>query len=157
MTYEVSTDGNTLTGKFQDYNGSQVASGTFTETRRTAAPPGAHRVSGSWQPEVLHEGNDALRTTVYQMTNDQFSMHWNGQSYNAKFDGKPYPVRGDPGKTMVTVKRLDARTVEETDHRQGKVTDEIRLAATPDGKTIEITDNDVIHHQITTFTLDKQP
>jgi hypothetical protein len=157
VTYEVSTDGNTLTGKFQDYNGSQVASGTFTETRRTAAPPGAHRVSGSWQPEVLHEGNDALRTTVYQMTNDQFSMHWNGQSYNAKFDGKQYPVHNDPGNTMVTVKRLNDNTVEETDYRQGKVTDEIRLAATPDGKTIEITDNDVIHHQITTFTLDKQP
>ena len=83
-------------------------------------------------------------------------MHWNGQSYNANFDGKPYPVHGDPGKTMVTVKRLDARTVEETDHRQGKVTDQIRLAAASNGKTIEVTDNDVIHHQITTFTLDKQ-
>ena len=56
----------------------------------------------------------------------------------------------------LTVKRLDARTVEETDHRQGKVTDEIRLAAASNGKTIEVTDNDVIHHQITTFTLDKQ-
>jgi hypothetical protein len=57
---------------------------------------------------------------------------------------------------MVTVKRLDARTVEETDHRQGKVTDEIRLAAARDGKTIEVTDNDVIHQQVTTYTLEKQ-
>jgi hypothetical protein len=90
------------------------------------------------------------------MTNDQFSMHWNGQSYNAKFDGKQYPVHGDPGGTMVTVKRLNDRTIDETDHRQGKVTDEIRLAAASDGNTIEVTDNDVIHHQITTFTLEKQ-
>src|ERR1700751_3413179 len=50
VNYEVSTDGKTLTGKFQDYTGSQVATGTFTETRRAPAPPGSHQVSGSWQP-----------------------------------------------------------------------------------------------------------
>ena len=38
----------------------------------------------------------------------------------------------------------------------GKVTDEIHLAAAKDGQSIEVTDNDVLHHQITTFTLDKQ-
>ena len=154
--YEVSTDGKTLTGKFQDYTGGQVASGAFTETRRAAGPPGSHRVSGSWQPEQMHDANDAARTVAYQMTNEQFSMHWNGQSYNAKFDGKPYPVQNDPGKTTVTLKRLDANTVQETDSRSGKVTDEIHLAAAADGKTIEVTDHDMVHHQITTYTLDKQ-
>jgi hypothetical protein len=156
VNYEVSTDGNTLTGKFQDYSGSQMATGTFTETRRTPAPPGSHRASGSWQPGPLQEANDAARTFAYQMTNDQFSMHWNGQSYNAKFDGKEYPVQNDPGKTMVKVKKLNDHTVEEIDSREGKVTDEIHLAAASDGKSIEVTDNDVVHHQITTFTLDKQ-
>jgi len=78
------------------------------------------------------------------------------QSYNAKFDGSEYPVHGDPGKTMVTVKRVDDHTVEETDHRQGKVTDKIRLAAASDDKTIEVTDNDVIHQQVTNYTLQKQ-
>jgi hypothetical protein len=156
VSYTASTDGNTLTGKFQDYSGTQVATGSFTETRRAAGPPGSHAVSGSWQPGPLTQGNDALRTVAYQMTNDQFSMHWNGQSYNAKFDGKEYPIHNDPGGTVVTLKKVNDNTVEETDHRQGKVTDEIRLAAASDGKSIEVTDNDVIHHQITTFTLDKQ-
>ena len=156
VNYDVSTDGNTLTGRFQNHIGSQVATGTFTETRRAAARPGSHRVSGSWQPDTLHEANAAALTYAYQMTNDQFSMHWNGQSYNARFDGNKYPVHNDPGNTMVSVKRLNDRTVEQTDHRQGRVTDEIRLAAAGDGKTIEVTDNDVIRHQITTYTLDKQ-
>ena len=156
FNYDVSTDGNTLTGKFQDYTGSQMGTGTFTETRRAPAPPGSHRASGSWQPGTLHEMNEAARTFAYQMTNDQFSMHWNGQSYNAKFDGKEYPVQNDPGNTVVKLKKLNDHTVQETDSRQGKVTDEIHLAAASDGKTIEVTDNDVIHHQITTFTLDKQ-
>jgi hypothetical protein len=156
INYDVSTDGNTLTGKFQDYSGSQAATGTFTETRRAAGPPGSHRVSGSWQPGPLQEANEAARTVAYEMTNDQFSMHYNGQSYNAKFDGKEYPVHGDPGGTVVTVKRLNDHTIDETDHRQGKVTDQIRLAAASDGQTIEVTDNDVVHHQITTYTLEKQ-
>jgi hypothetical protein len=155
-TFDVSTDGNTLTGKFQDYTGSQVAAGTFTETRRAAAPPGSHRTSGSWQPGALQDANEAARTYAYQMTNEQFSMHWNGQSYNAKFDGKEYPVHGDPGNTMVKVKKLNDHAVDETDSRQGKVTDEIHLAAASDGKSIEVTDNDVIHHQITTYKLEKQ-
>jgi hypothetical protein len=91
------------------------------------------------------------------MTDEQFSMHWNGQSYDAKFDGKSYPVHNDPGHTTVSLKRIDANTVEETDSRMGKVTDEIHLAAAPDGHTLNVTDKDVQHDQITTFTLDKQP
>jgi len=156
INYDVSTNGNTLTGRFQDYTGSQMATGTFTQTRRAAGPPGGHRVSGSWQPESLNEANDAARTFAYQMTNDQFSMHWNGQSYNARFDGKEYPIHGDPGNTTVRVTRINDRMVDETSHRQGRVTNEVRLAAAGDGKTIEVTNNDVIRHQITTYTLDKQ-
>lgn len=156
VNYEVSTDGNTLTTKFEDYTGTAVASGTLTETRRAPGPPGSHRVSGLWQPDQLHEVNEAARIYAYQMTDDQFSMQWNGQSYNAKFDGNEYPVHGDPGKTTVTVKRVDDHTVDETDHRQGKVTDEIRLAAGSDGKSIEVSDKDLIHQQVTTYTLEKQ-
>ena len=155
INYDVSTDGNTLTTRFQNHTGSQVATGTLTQTRRAAGRPGSHRVSGSWQPDTLQDANAAALTYAYQMTNDQFSMHWNGQSFNARFDGNKYPVHGDPGNTMVSVKRLNDRTVEQTDHRQGRVTNEIRLAAASDGKTIDVTDNDVIRHQITTYTLDK--
>ena len=64
---------------------------------------------------------------------------------------------GDPGHTTVSLKRVDANTVEETDTRAGKVTDEIHLAAAADGKSINVTDKDLQHDQITTFTLDKQP
>ena len=156
VNYEVTADGRTLTAKFEDYTGTQVATGTITETRRADAPAGSHPVSGSWQPEQLSAANDAARIYVYQMTEDRFSMHWNGQSYDATFDGKQYPLQGDPAKTTVSVKKVNDRTVDETDSREGKVTDEIRLAAASDGKTIHVTDNDVLHHQITTFTLEKQ-
>ena len=156
VTYSVSSDETTLTGKFLDYTGTQVATGTFTGTRRAPGPAGSHPVSGSWQMDRLSDANDALRTVSYQMTDEQFSMHWNGQSYNAKFDGKQYPVQHAPGQTMVSVKRIEHNTVDETVYRQGKAVDEIRLAAAKDGKTIEVTDKDLEHNQITTYTLDRQ-
>jgi hypothetical protein len=156
VAYTVSGDGKTLNGKFRDYTGAKLATGSFSETRSAAGPAGSHAASGSWQPGQLTDASDTAVTVAYQMTDQQFSMRWNGQSYDAKFDGKQYPVQNDPGQTMVSLKRIDANTVEETDSRAGKVTDEIRLAAAADGKTINVTDKDVQHDQITTFTLDKQ-
>jgi len=151
----VSADGKTLTSKYTNYTGAKVATGEVTEKRVAPAPAGSHPVSGSWQQEQFN-GSDSMRTVEYRMTSDGLQMHWNGQSYDAKFDGKEYPVVGDPGKTTVSVKRVNANTIEETDHRQGKVVDEIRLAAAGDGNTIAVTDKDVAHGQTTTFTLDKQ-
>jgi hypothetical protein len=155
-TLTVSSDGNTLNGQFKDYTGAKVATGSFSESRRAPGPAGSNGVSGSWQPHLMSSANDAATTTVYQMTDPQFSSHWNGQGYNAKFDGKKYPVHGDAGHTLVALKKLDANTVQETDYRAGKVTDEIHIAAAADGKTLSVTDKDVEHDQIITYTADKQ-
>jgi hypothetical protein len=155
-TIALSKDGSTLNGKFTDYTGEKPATGSFTEKRVAAAPAGAHAASGSWQQDTFSDANDALTVVSYEMTEDHFSMHANGQSYNAKFDGKEYPVEGDPGHTLVTLKRIDPNTVVETDRRNGKITDEVRLAAAKDGKTVKLTDKDLIHGQTTTITLDKQ-
>jgi hypothetical protein len=152
----VSADGSTLTGKFTDYTGEKPASFTYTEKRVAAAPAGAHAISGSWQQNKVNDANDATTIVTYEMTPDHFTMHANGQSYNAKFDGKEYPVEGDPGHTVVSLKRIDDNTVVETDRRQGKITDEIRLAASKDGKTVAVTDKDPQHGQTTTYTLEKQ-
>lgn len=156
VTYSVSVDGKTLSGKFVDNTGAKTATGSFTETRVAAGAAGAHAVSGSWLGAAMTDANEAARTYRYAMTADAFSMHWNGQHYQAKFDGGRYPVTGDPGHTKVTLKKVDDNTVDETDYRMGKVTDEIHLAAATDGKTLEVTDKDVQHGQTTTFTLDRQ-
>jgi hypothetical protein len=123
--------------------------------RRVAdAPAGSHPLSGSWQ-EQQHVGGD-LRPVQYRMTAGGFHMRWNGQSYDAKFDGKEYPVAGDPARTTVSLKKIDDATVEETDHRQGKVVDKIRLALANDGNTIAVIDKDIAHGQTQTYTLEKQ-
>lgn len=154
-TDTVSADGKSFTGTFVSYDGTKEVTGTFHEKRLSAGPAGAHAISGAWITDQLNAGNDALRTVEYQMTADGFRMSANGQSYDAKFDGKEYPITGDPGHTTVTLKRISANAVEETDHRQGKVTDVIRIATAADGKTIKIEDKDMAHEQTVSFTLDK--
>jgi hypothetical protein len=156
-TLTASADGAMLAIKFTDYNGAKPATASVTEKRVAAAPAGAHAISGSWLQNGISDANDAAATVTYGMSADHFSMQQNGQSYSAKFDGKEYPVEGDPGHTMVTLKRIDDRTVEETDRRNAKATDEIRLAVASDGKTLNFTDKDLVHGQTTSATLDKQP
>lgn len=156
VIYTVSKDGDTLTGKFTDDSGAKTVTGQFTEKRVTAASAGAHTISGSWMQSSVSDMNDAGLTVAYESSGDHFSMHANGQSYDAKFDGKEYPVVGDPGHRQVTLKRIDANTIEEIDHLQGKVSDEIRLATAADGKSMTLTDKDVLHGQTSTVTFDKQ-
>jgi hypothetical protein len=156
MTYTVSADGTTLSARLTDRTGAQAGAVAFTARRVAAPPAGAHAVSGSWQPDRMSDANDAVRTISYQMTPDNFSMQWNGQSYSAKFDGNEYPVAGDAARTTVSVRKIDDHTVEETDRRDGQVTDEIRMAAAADGHTMVITDRDVQRGQTTTVTLDHE-
>jgi hypothetical protein len=152
----VAADGKSYTDKFVNHDGTKEVTGSFTEKRVAAGPAGAHAISGEWKQDQL-SANDAGMTVSYEMTDEHFKMSQNGQSYDAKFDGKEYPIVGDPGHTTVTLKRIAADTVEETDHRQGKVTDVLRLATSADGKTIKFEDKDVAHGQTMTATLDKQP
>jgi hypothetical protein len=151
----VSADGGTLTTKVTNYTGKEPVTAELTAKRVAAGPAGSHPISGSWQQQGFG-GDDLGRTVQYSMTTDGFQMHWNGQSYDAKFDGKEYPVTNDPGKTTVSLKKIDNSTVEETDRRQGKVVDEYRLTVSKDGKTIAVRDKDVAHGQEVTYTLDKQ-
>lgn len=160
-TITVSPDGSTISGAFTQYYGAEPASGTYTEKRVAAGPPGSHAVSGSWQMTTINSGNNAQTIVSYTMSADGFRMKaMNGLSYDARFDGKEYPVVGDADHTTVTLQRIDDHTVQETDHRRGKVVEEIRLVVAKDGKTIEVEDHDLegglAGEQTTTYTLEKK-
>jgi hypothetical protein len=154
-SYTVSADGHTCTGRFTDYTGSAPATGSFTAKRVGHAPAGAHAASGSWLLQGLTEVNEAASVYTYLMTADGFTMKSNGQSYEAKFDGRQYPIVGDPGGTRVLLKKIDDHTVHETDYRQGKLVDEVRLSAS--GNTLKMIERNVAHGQTMTMTFDRLP
>ena len=74
------------------------------------------------------------RTLSFKSTADGLSMSTRtGQSYTAKFDGQEFPVAGDPRGTMVSLKRVNANTIVETDTQNGKVVEVDRWTVAPDG------------------------
>ena len=150
----VSADGTTLTSKVTNHVGAQTETDEFTAKRVAAAPADSHPLSGSWVEQQHVAGEQ--RPVQYRMTAEGFQMRGNGQSYDAKFDGKEYPVAGDPSKITVSLRKIDVATVEETDHRQGKVVDEIRLELAKDGNAITVIDKDIAHGQTITYTLERQ-
>ena len=156
-TDTVSSDGKTLNSKFVDSTEAKPVNGDVSATRVKAGPAGAHAMSGSWRFDKVNTLSDNGLTITYQGTENGLKMmDPNGASYDAKFDGKQYPVEGDPGKTMVSLKRIGDDAIEETDHRNGKVVSVMRLTVSPDGKTIRVTFNDKLRNTTTTWTMEKQ-
>lgn len=59
--------------------------------------------------------------------------------YTAQYDGKDYPVKGNPNADSISLKRVNDRTVEGTLKKEGKVTTNVRRVVSADGKTLTIT------------------
>jgi hypothetical protein len=156
-TATVSADGNTLNDKFTDTTGTQPVTGEVTSKRVSPGPAGSHAMSGSWRTEKVNTISDNGLTVTYQGTADGLKMSdQNGNSYDAKFDGKDYPIQGDPGHTMVTLKRIGDSTIEETDKRDGKIVGVYRMTVSSDGKSIHAEYHDKQHGTTTSFTMEKQ-
>jgi hypothetical protein len=153
----VSSDGKTLNEKISDTTGSQPVNVEATSTRVKPGLPSSHALSGAWRTEKFNSVSSNGLTVTYQETGNGLKMSDpNGNSYDAKFDGKDYPINGDPGHTMVSVKRLGDRTIEETDKRDGKVVGIYRMTISPDGKSIQAEYDDKQHGTKTTFTMEKK-
>lgn len=59
--------------------------------------------------------------------------------YTANFDGKDVPLTGSPIADTTSIKRVDARTTERTDKKDGKVVTTLRRVVAQDGKTMTVT------------------
>jgi hypothetical protein len=63
-------------------------------------------------------------------------------SYEAKFDGKDYPVTGDPSSDSVSYQRVNANTLKGQTKKAGKVAMDATIVVSKDGKitTVNYTD-----------------
>jgi hypothetical protein len=135
----VSSDGKTATAKWTDQTGTETATGENVYERVAPAPKGAHAVSGKWRMVKTQNTSANARTITYKATADGMSFSApTGQSYTAKFDGKEVPIAGDPGGTTVSLKKVNANTLVETDRQKGKVVEVDHWTVSPDGKTMKI-------------------
>jgi len=153
-----SEDGKELTNEFTFVTeGGQSGGGKYGSTRVGSAITGANKISGVWQPGPMQSATESIVVVTYKASGDELSMSdQTGDSYSAKLDGKEYPFKGDPGVTSVSLKKLDANTIEETAKRNGKVVSVNRITVAPDGKTLSYVYEDKLRDVTYKSTATKQ-
>ena len=154
----ISPDGGTLTQTLKDTTEAQpVTIETISQRVARQQPAGFHALSGSWRAYKINRSKNGS-TIKYKCTTDGFSAETPlGERFDAKFDGKDYPVEDDPGHTMVSVKLLSPETVEVTSKRNGKVVGILHMSVAPDGKFIHVNFENKEGNTTTTYEMEKQP
>jgi len=113
----------------------------------TAAAADQH--SGTWKmnpDKSKYSPGPAPKNTTVKIEADDKGVKINAEGtnadgsalhvqYDAKFDGKDYPVTGVPYADMVSVKRVGADTIESTMKKGGQVTMTVTSKVSKDGKT----------------------
>jgi hypothetical protein len=86
---------------------------------------------------VIYErvGEDT-KVTVDGTATDGSATH---NEWTGKFDGKDYPVTGDPTSDARSYRQINARTVTFTIKKDGKVTTTGRVVVSADGKSRTVT------------------
>lgn len=156
--FTLDSSGKTLTNKWTDQTTPTPSSGEVLFERVGKGPAGSHAISGSWRITKIQNFSATAKTVSYKASADGMSMSTPaGISYEAKFDGKDSSVSGDPGGTMVSLKRVNASTIVETDKRKGKVVEVDKMTVAADGKTMKVEWDDRQSHRKGSFTMDKSP
>jgi|SRR5450755_476642 hypothetical protein len=107
---------------------------------------------GTWK---LNEAKSKLApgmakndTVVYEAAGDNVKVTVDGTDSEGKpthnewtgaFDGKDYPVTGDPTSDMRAYKRVNSRTLQLTDKKDGKFTFTGLIVVSADGKSRTVT------------------
>lgn len=84
------------------------------------------------QTAVIDSVDGGMKVVSDRVEADGKTVHF---EWTAKFDGKDYPVKGDPSRDTVSVKKVDDYNLEITSKKAGKVTTTIKAVYAKDGKT----------------------
>lgn len=103
---------------------------------------------GTWKlneaKSKLAAGTPKNNTVVYEAMGDKVKITVDGvdsagkathNEWTGMFDGKDYPVTGDPNTDTRSYKKIDDRTLEFTNKKAGKVTVSGRVVVSADGKS----------------------
>jgi hypothetical protein len=85
---------------------------------------------------VYEAAGDDVKITADGKDKDDNATH---NEWTGKFDGKDYPITGDPNSDTRSYKKVNDRTLEMTGKKDGKVTVSGRIVVSADGKTRTVT------------------
>ena len=95
---------------------------------KTTMSPGPKPVSSTVTIEASDGG-------IKQVTEQSLGLGASKSEFTARFDGKDYPIRGNPNADVIALKRVDDRSYEVIGKKGGKVTITSRVTLSADGKT----------------------
>ena len=75
---------------------------------------------------------DGIKETHDRVESDGTKIHF---EWIAFYDGKDYPVKGDPSRDSGSIRKIDDYTVEITNRKAGKVMTTARITIARDGKS----------------------
>ena len=81
---------------------------------------------------VIAAADDSMKVTVDGIGADGKPAH---NEWTGKFDGKDYPITGDPASDMRAYKPVNDHTLALTEKKGSKVTNSGRIVVSADGKT----------------------
>ena len=105
---------------------------------------------------VYEAAGDNVKVTMDGTDRDGKPIH---SGWTGKFDGKDYPVTGNPALDSRSYKKIDDHTMVTTNRKGSKVVISARIAISVDGKmrTVQVTQTDSTGKKITgTAVYDKQ-
>lgn len=114
-----------------------MGSWKLNEAKSKLGPPSANVGGVAKNNTVVYEAaGDNVKITVDGIHSDGKAAH---NEWTGKFDGKDYPVTGDPNSDARAYERVDDHTLEMTVKKGGKVTVTGRIAVSADGKSRTVT------------------
>lgn len=109
---------------------------------------------GTWKlneaKSKIAPGSPKFNTVVYEAAGDNTKVTVDGtdgdgkplhNEWSGKFDGKDYPVTGDPNSDIRSYKKVNDNTLEFINKKGDKVVTSGRAVVSPDGKSRTVTLN----------------
>jgi hypothetical protein len=158
-THAISTDRQTLTTDFKNYPDASThpVTGKVMMRRVARGPAGAHAYSGSWRSDKIDTMSTNALTLSFQVTASNFIMTAaTGETYEAKFDGKDYPVKGDRGGSVVSLTKISENSIDEIVKRDGKMVAVNHMTVSEDGKTMAVKSDDKERGTTTSYVMIRQ-
>jgi hypothetical protein len=158
-TDTVSSDGNDLVARITDSAAADGEPVTAVETykRTSQGPAGSNPISGSWQAEKIEASSqNGISVTYHSIPDGLQASNPGGEGYSAKFDGRDYPIHGEPAHNTVSLRRINANTIVETDKQDGAVHYKLRMTVSRDGRSMKVKETDNERGTQITYLMEKR-
>lgn len=146
-----------LSTELSDLSSGTAVTSRMVSQRVASDAAGDHALSGSWRQSRIEEASESATTVSLKVTQSGVTFSDpSGFRYDARFDGKDYPVSGMAAGRTVSIRRISDVSFEETQKQDGKVVSIISLTVGPDRKTARYVFQDLVQGATTRGTLNKQ-